>query len=777
MKCRGCRAELLASSSKALDLGKLAVIKFKSSPDEKDDYADLLLIECQNCHLVQLSNTAQFSEFHYSNGINLSRNDALFNVVKDIEYRIDLKRGDIVVDIGTNDGLLLSYYRHYVKTIGFEPPNNILERYGHRNRGFFSANEYWNCLYPKKSKAKVITAIEIFYYLDDPNSFCKDVHDILDEDGIFVIQMNDLDSMIQNYSIDSICFTPTTYVQGPCVPISDIKNGDEVTSYDGDKVRVVKTMKREYKGELCEIKAKYLEKITCTPEHPILVAKKDWFSFNSGLFRDHTGQHKLEWVTAQDIKRHDFLVVPRLKKRHSLRSINLTEFNRLNSHGYRRGLVSLPLNEDIAWLMGIYVARGHTNMLAQDEVTLNYSVHKDEVEIAEKIERIMKSIGTSLSRPHVRKDVNDTYYGVSCTSIGRAFAKWFGKTALEKQIPDFILYASESIRSAFLRGLFGDDKWPNQNQMNLRTSCHKLIRQIQLLAAALGIMLDISKSEPEEHLISERSVASSVSWQVRDSMQSVGTIFEYDYHTLKAGQQDRPAVYDDYILVPVLNVSQFDYEGPVYNLETDTHTFLASNAVVHNCHEHLCYYSINTLLPLLRRNCLYPDDVSYNSVNGGSIRIICRHIDNQKPFLRYSAAEATLDIMWKNFKKERDRLCGYIDRQLKQHKSIWAYGASTRGNSLLQLLGLDSTKITAIADSDRKKWNKFTAGGNIPIKSEAHMRQVQPDNLLVLPYYFEKEFLAREQDYLTRGGRMLFPLPRFRIWTMKGDILTVHGLF
>ena len=120
MKCRGCRADLLASSSKGWDLGKLAVIKFKSSPDEKDDYADLLLIECQNCHLVQLSNTAQFSEFHYLNGINQSTNDALFDIVKDIESRIDLKRGDIVVDIGPNDGLLLSYYRHYVKTIGFE---------------------------------------------------------------------------------------------------------------------------------------------------------------------------------------------------------------------------------------------------------------------------------------------------------------------------------------------------------------------------------------------------------------------------------------------------------------------------------------------------------------------------------------------------------------------------------------------------------------------------------------------------------------------------------
>src|SRR5262249_40064931 len=128
-------------------------------------------------------------------------------------------------------------------------------------------------------------------------------------------------------------------------------------------------------------------------------------------------------------------------------------------------------------------------------------------------------------------------------------------------------------------------------------------------------------------------------------------------------------------------------------------------------------------------------------------------------------------------KKERDRLRGYIDRQLERHKSIWAYGASARGNSLLQLLDLDATKITAIADSDKKKWNKFTAGGNIPIKSEAHMRQAQTDNFLILPYYFEKEILVKEQNYLAHGGRMLFPLTRFRIWIMKGDVLNVYGLF
>jgi NDP-4-keto-2,6-dideoxyhexose 3-C-methyltransferase len=80
-----------------------------------------------------------------------------------------------------------------------------------------------------------------------------------------------------------------------------------------------------------------------------------------------------------------------------------------------------------------------------------------------------------------------------------------------------------------------------------------------------------------------------------------------------------------------------------------------------------------------------------------------------------------------------------LDQKAKG-KSVWGYGASTRGNTLLHWLGFDHTIIDKIADRNPLKHGKFTAGGSIPITSEEEMRAAQPDNLLVLPYHFKQEF-------------------------------------
>lgn len=400
MKCRSCSAN---QEPKEINIGPrkgLAVVKFKDKPDERDDYHSLDLWTCSNCNLVQLVETVPpgrlFSEFHYLSGVNQSMNDALFDIVKDVEKHVSLKPGDIVIDIGANDGTLLSYYRKYVTTVGFEPARNIIPKLWPCDnwvQDYFSIEGY-HCAGFKK-KAKVITAIAMFYDLEDPNHFLKDIYEILDDNGVFVVQMNDLDRMIQNVSVDNIC------------------------------------------------------------------------------------------------------------------------------------------------------------------------------------------------------------------------------------------------------------------------------------------------------------------------------------------------------------------------------------------HEHLTYYNIDTLLPLLRRHGLYPIEVSYNQINGGSIRVICSKKENGMFPPGLHRQNPDLEEMFHRFDIEKKRLLKYIDK----YGPIWAYGASTRGNTLLQLLGLDSTKIVAIADRNPKKWGKYTAGGNIQIISEDMMRQKQPDNLLVLPYYFEEEFLKREMEYLKKGGKMIFPLPKFRIYTAdKEGNLKVHGL-
>ena len=121
--------------------------------------------------------------------------------------KIDLHDGDFVIDIGANDGTLLRFYKNSsLKLIGFEPATNLLEE---ASSGTFKIfNEYFNSRTFEESfedkKAKMITSISIFYDLDNPHDFVEDITKILDENGIWILQMNYLVTMLENFAFDNI---------------------------------------------------------------------------------------------------------------------------------------------------------------------------------------------------------------------------------------------------------------------------------------------------------------------------------------------------------------------------------------------------------------------------------------------------------------------------------------------------------------------------------------------------------------------------------------------
>ena len=96
-------------------------------------------------------------------------------------------------------------------------------------------------------------------------------------------------------------------------------------------------------------------------------------------------------------------------------------------------------------------------------------------------------------------------------------------------------------------------------------------------------------------------------------------------------------------------------------------------------------------------------------------------------------------------------------------KKVLGYGASTKGNVLLQFCGLTDRDITAIAEVNRDKFGCFTPGSRIPIVSEAEARAMRPDYFLVLPWHFKSGILRREKEFLSSGGRMIFPFPEIEI--------------
>jgi hypothetical protein len=109
----------------------------------------------------------------------------------------------------------------------------------------------------------------------------------------------------------------------------------------------------------------------------------------------------------------------------------------------------------------------------------------------------------------------------------------------------------------------------------------------------------------------------------------------------------------------------------------------------------------------------------------------------------------------------------FIRTEKAKGKKIWGYGASTKGNTLLQWFGLDDTLIDAIAERQPRKFGLKTAGSNIPIKSEEEMRAAKPDYVLVLPWHFIAEFVRREQKFLEEGGAFIVPCPKFEIIRKK----------
>ena len=106
----------------------------------------------------------------------------------------------------------------------------------------------------------------------------------------------------------------------------------------------------------------------------------------------------------------------------------------------------------------------------------------------------------------------------------------------------------------------------------------------------------------------------------------------------------------------------------------------------------------------------------------------------------------------------------FIKAEKAKGKIICGYGASTKGNTLLQWFGLDNTLIDAIAEKSQYKFGLKTIGTNIPILSEQEVRNMKPDYMLVLPWHFIKEFVERENDYIQSGGKLIVPCPEFKIY-------------
>ncbi|MBI3320303.1 MAG: class I SAM-dependent methyltransferase [Candidatus Omnitrophica bacterium] len=196
------------------------------------------------------------------------------------------------------------------------------------------------------------------------------------------------------------------------------------------------------------------------------------------------------------------------------------------------------------------------------------------------------------------------------------------------------------------------------------------------------------------------------------------------------------------------------------------------------CHEHLGYYSLQTLSRLAQEAGFVFQAISFNEANGGSVR--CTMIKRSGQLSVSAAQQQRIDqalreedrlgydtpAPYERFRasvqRVRDDLRALLADGRRQGRRIFGYGASTKGNVLLQYCRIGPEDLIAIADRNPAKVGRRTSGSRIPICSEEEMRAARPDDLLILPWHFLEEFVERERPLRDGGTRFIVPLPRVR---------------
>jgi NDP-4-keto-2,6-dideoxyhexose 3-C-methyltransferase len=206
---------------------------------------------------------------------------------------------------------------------------------------------------------------------------------------------------------------------------------------------------------------------------------------------------------------------------------------------------------------------------------------------------------------------------------------------------------------------------------------------------------------------------------------------------------------------------------------------LATNSYDTVCHEHLEYYALRQVLYMVERSGLKVIDVELNNVNGGSFSVMAakrgsKYTVNSELLDRILKEETDLgldslyifDAFAARVVEHRAQIRQFFTEARHADLRVFGYGASTKGNVLLQYCGVTPSDMACIADVNQDKHGAFTPGTRIPIVSEEEARRRGPDVYFVLPWHFRDHIVKREAAFLAAGHRIVFPLPQLETVTL-----------
>lgn len=192
-------------------------------------------------------------------------------------------------------------------------------------------------------------------------------------------------------------------------------------------------------------------------------------------------------------------------------------------------------------------------------------------------------------------------------------------------------------------------------------------------------------------------------------------------------------------------------------------SMLKKNDIGNICHEHIEFYSNNSLKFLFEKNGLEIFKIEENEINGGSYRIFCRKLKNGSINLKKENILENIKQFKKRSESNKLKIINFLKKEIKKQKKIFLYGASTKGNTILQYYKINYKQIPFAAERSKDKYGKYTIGTGIKIIPESIARKLKPDYFFVTPWGFIKEFIKREKKWIDNGGKFIIPFPKLKI--------------
>lgn len=376
-----------------------------------------------------------------------------------------------------------------------------------------------------------------------------------------------------------VCLPPDTpiYTNSHIRPIKTAGNDVRVLSHDGKYHRIKKVYKRPYKGKMYRLKVHNLGEISLTPEHHILALKASDFPHKFSSF--HKGKCLLDWFSVAELQKGDVILYPLLKDGESVDSL---QFDIEVPHW---DFKSKPLpkkimvNEEFLRLAGYYLAEGYVRT-DRSKGTLGFVFGSKERNYVNEVTLLIENL-FGLQSAKVEEKNNSLNVLFYSARLARFFEKLFGKGAVNKQLPHWIMTLSAEKQRSMLCGLWRGDGYLNSQKAKFVTISPQLAAQLKLLLLKQKIIFSFLTSAAKG--IHKKSYSFYV--QNDDSLAKLSEITGIEINLPKRIKAPKKSWFDDNFYYTTLRqIEVIPYEGFVYNLEVEkSHSFVGECATLHNC--------------------------------------------------------------------------------------------------------------------------------------------------------------------------------------------------